>query len=178
MHAIWTTILHPQLYFYLWITDPTRSDHLFAPRSARRLAPIYPIRSPPHPCRIHDPPAPIHSGSEQSDPIRSLSDPPHTRSARSDPTRPIRPIRSARSDVLDPIRPIRCATRCQTTDEASVPLLVERCRGKCAADPPGPAAVRRAATVLVFGRGQPRLTGRDRRGGGATASHSRWLNGA
>ena len=78
----------------------------------------------------------------------------------------MRPIRCARSDPPDPMRSIRCARfdppdpmRSWLSDEASVAVLVERCRGKCAADPPGPAAVGRAVTVLVLGRGQPRLTG-------------------
>ena len=78
----------------------------------------------------------------------------------------MRPIRCARSDPPDPMRSIRCARfdppdpmRSWLSDEASVAVLVDRCRGKCAADPPGPAAVRRAATALAFGRGKPRLTG-------------------
>ena len=100
-------------------------------------------------------------------PIRSdRSDQPLAVRPLQDPLAPICPIRSDSPDSPDPIRSIRCVRsdppdpmRNSMSDKASVPLLVERCRGKCAADPPGPAAVGRAVTALVLGQGQPRLTG-------------------
>ena len=160
-------------------------DYGFAPIRRSSSALSDPLRSDPsHPIRpLSDPPHPIRPRHEARSSARSASsDPPAPirpiPTTRSDALAPMRPIRCARSDPPDPMRSIRCARfdppdpmRSWLSDEASVAVLVERCRGKCAADPPGPVAVQRAATSLAFGRGQQYRD--DWRGGGATASSNR-----
>ena len=119
---------------------------------------------------------PLRSTPDPNNPIRSARSPIHP---TPDPPAPIRLARFARSDPLDPMCSIRSA-RCDAQ------LDVRRGLGAARREMPRKMCRRPSrAGGGQASRDCPRVRARaaaahrdDRRGGGATTSHSRWLNGA